>query len=394
MFLLSRKSESECLLVFDIGSGSVGGAIVISSAGHIPTILYSFRTEIPFQEAATGQRLSSLMLRSLSQVVIALSREGLESAGFGAKRPRIKRILVSLSAPWAASLTSFLSLKNKEWRLITEKVFDALLSHSANESNSPKGLAPKGSVKIEKMLMKASLNGYETSAPYGKEALDAEFAIFSSFSLPRVTENIADVITHLFHVEHTRFHAFSLIAFMTLKKMYPEEENFIFVDVSGEQTEISIARNRIIVETSTFPSGRNHIIRMLKKGAGIPPLGAEAFFRLYNEKSGAGKIVERIEKLLENAKEDWRGKFAETLSALSQEIFFPKSLFIVADSDVLPLFTRAIGGLNLEKFALPSKKFRVTPLNGELIAGVVKWNTPEKNDPFMGIVSSFASELR
>ena len=154
MFLLSRKSESECLLVFDIGSGSVGGAIVISSAGHIPTILYSFRTEIPFQEAATGQRLSSLMLRSLSQVVIALSREGFESAGFGAKRPRIKRILVSLSAPWVASMTSFLSLKNKESTPITEKVFDALLSHSANESNSPKGLAPKGSVKIEKLLIK------------------------------------------------------------------------------------------------------------------------------------------------------------------------------------------------------------------------------------------------
>src|SRR3989344_5481065 len=348
MPLFSNKKESECLLVFDIGSGSVGGAIVISSEGRTPTILYSFRTDIPFQEEATGRRLSSLMLRSLSQVVIALSREGFEIAGFGAKRPRIKKILVSLSAPWVASMTSFLSLKNKESTIITEKVFDALLSRSANESDSPNRIVPRGSVKIEELLIKTSLNGYETSDPYGKEALDAEFAIFSSFSLPGVKENIVDVITHVFHVEHVRFHAFSLIAFTTLRKMYPSEESFIFVDVSGEQTEISIARNGVIIETSTFPSGKNHIIRILKKNASIPPLGAEAFLRLYNGKSGTGKMVERIGKLLENAKEDWRSRFAKTLTTLSQEVFFPKSLFIAADDDVLPLFTRALKGFDFE----------------------------------------------
>ena len=194
MTLFSKKKESECLLVFDIGSGSVGGAIVLTSKAHTPTILYSFRTDIPFQEVAAGRRLSSLMLRSLSQVVAALSREGFEIAGFGTKRPRIKKILVSLSAPWVASMTSFLSLKNKEATTITEEVFNALFLHSANASDSPRSITPKGSVKIEELLIKASLNGYETSAPYGKEALSAEFVIFSSFSLPRLTESITELL--------------------------------------------------------------------------------------------------------------------------------------------------------------------------------------------------------
>lgn len=394
MTFFSKKKESECLLVFDIGSGSVGGAIVISSRNHIPTILYSFRSEILFQEEATGRRLASLMLRSLSQVVLALSREGFEIAGFGAKRPRIKKILVSLSAPWVVPMTSFLQLKNKEPTFVTEKLFSALLEHSANEPDSSKGRSPKGSVEIEERLIKSTLNGYETSAPYGKEALEAEFAIFSSFSLPRVTGGITDIITHYFHVERVRFHAFALVAHRALRKMYPEEENFIFVDVSGEQTEISLTSKGIIIETVTFPFGKNHIIRTLKKEANIPPLGAEAFLRLYRDKGGAGRMVERVEKLLEQEKEDWRSKFAKTLETLSEEIFFPKSLFIIADDEVLPLFARALEGQDFSRFAVSPLTWHITPLNAGLLASIVRWNTMEHSDPFLGIVSSFANELR
>lgn len=392
MSFFSKKKESECLLAFDIGSGSVGGAIVITTSGRIPTILYSFRSDILFQEEATSGRLSSLMLRSLSQAVLALSQEGFEIAGFGAKRPRIDKILVSLSAPWVVQTTSFLQLKNKEPTLITEKLFTALLEQSGSESDTSKRPIPRGSVKIEERLIKSVLNGYETPAPYGMEALEAEFAMFSSFSLPKVIEGITETITHLFHVDRVSFHAFALIAYRALRKMYPEEANFIFVDVSGEQTEISLSSKGVIVETVTFPFGKNHIIRFLKKEANIPPSTAESFFRFYREKSGAGKVLERIEKLLEQAKEDWRSGFAKTLATLSEEVLFPKSLFIIADDSVLSLFVHALEGQDFSQFAISTKTFHIMPLTAELLSSIVKWNTSEHVDPFLGMIASFANE--
>src|SRR3989338_2442924 len=113
MSLFSPKKESDCMLIFDIGSGSVGGAIVLTSRIHPPTVLYNFRSEIRFQEEATSLRLLSLMLQALSQVVLALSHEGFDSAGFGTHRPRIKEAVVSLSAPWILSRTSFLRLRSE-----------------------------------------------------------------------------------------------------------------------------------------------------------------------------------------------------------------------------------------------------------------------------------------
>src|SRR3989338_3627137 len=164
MSFLSKKTKNECVLVFDIGSGSVGGAIVLISPGAIPNILYSFRSEMPFQEKATGARLFSLMSRSLSQVVMALSREGFEAAGFGAQRPRIEKILVSLSAPWMVALGTFLQLRNKEPMVVTETVFATLLEHFDKSENGLVENIPKECKSMEGHLQWSVLNGYRTAA--------------------------------------------------------------------------------------------------------------------------------------------------------------------------------------------------------------------------------------
>jgi hypothetical protein len=283
-----------------------------------------------------------------------------------------------------------LELKNKEPTIITEKVFSALAEQSANESFSSKTEAPKGGIKIDERLIKSTLNGYEISHPFGKETAEAAFAVSKSFSLPKITEKVKDIIGSFFHVERIQFYSFALLAFLMLRKMYPREENFILMDVSGEQTEISIVKEGIIAETSTFPSGRNQIIRIIKKDTSIPPLSAQAFLRLYQEKGGAGAMIERVRKSLDLAKREWQRDFTRTLEELSDEMFFPRSIFIAADYDVLSFFTQAVAGEDFGRFMISPKAFRVTPINEELLAPLVRWSRAGEHDPFIGTVSSFA----
>ncbi len=394
MSLFSKKRDSGCSLVFDIGSGSVGGAIVLTSEKYTPTVLYSFRSDIPFQEEATGLRLLSLMLRSLSQVVLAISREGFDEAGFGGHYPKIKEAVISLSAPWIISKTSFLKLQNKEPMRITQQVFATLLEESIKDLHLSEKNIPRGSIQIEERLIKSVLDGYETSSPYEKEATAAEFAVFSSFSVPRVTEKIIDIITRSFHPKTISFHSFALLSFVTLREVYPGEEHFIVVDVSGEQTELSIVKRGVLIETVTFPFGRNHLVRILKKNTGMPPLGTEVFFRLYTESSGTGKMFERVKKMLISAEEQWRNEFVKALRAFSEELFLPKTLFIAADEDVMPIFSRAASGGDFSAFMISPRAFRIIPVNAELLAPLIKWNSSGAPDPFIGLISSFANNLR
>ncbi len=393
MSLFSSKKDSECVLVFDIGSGSVGGAIVLTSKGHTPAILYSFRSDIPFQEEATGLRLLSLMIRSLSQVVLALCHEGFDAAGFGSERPKIEEAFISLSAPWVISKTSLLKLQNQTPLTITPEVFSSLLKHSAEETQPSQNDVPKGSFQIERKLIKSILNGYETSSPYEKKATEAEFALFSSFSASKVTEKISDTITELIHPKTMSFHSFALLTFVALRELYPHEEHFLAVDVSGEQTELSIVKKGVLVETVTFPFGRNHLIRTLKKSIHVPALGAEAFFKLYASKSGTGKLYERVRKVLELSEENWRNEFQKTLTTFSEEFFLPKSLFITADDDVTPIFMHAIGRGDFSKFMISPGAFRTLSVNAELLAPLVKWNPSGARDPFIGLIASSASHL-
>ncbi len=393
MSFFSPKKESEVALVIDIGSGSVGGALVLLSRVHAPTVLYTFRSEIPFQEEVSGLRLLSLMLQALTEVVTAVSHEGFTQAGFGTSRPTIRETTISLSAPFVVSKTSFLRLHNEKPTKITAAVFESLLEHAHKETLASGETILEGSTQIEQKLIQSTLNGYETSAPYGKTAQAAEFVVFEGYSLLRVTEKIHDILLTHVHSKHVSFHSFELITFIALRELYSYEKDFLLADISGEQTEFSMIRKGVPVESLTFPFGRNHIARILMKDTSIPHAGASSFFKLYANDTGTGKMFDHVRKIFTQAMEKWRSESIQALAHFSTNFFLPKIIFVTADEEVLPIFQQVIELGDFSSLTIPSGGFKVIPLNSEHIAKLVRWNSMQKHDPFIALIASFANRL-
>lgn len=393
MSLLSSTKESGCVLVFDIGNGSVGGAIVLPAKEHPPTILYSFRVDIPFQEQTDGSRLLSLMLQKLSEVVSAIVHEGFAQAGLGGQPPSTLEAVVSLSAPWIISKTSFLRLSSKAPTLVTPAVFSTLLRQSDEENRSELEREVAGTVKIEQKLIKSTLNGYDTPRPYGKEANEIEFTLFGSFSLPVVIDRIRDVITREVQCKAIGFHSFSLLSFAVLRELFPREEDFIVIDISGEQTELSIVKKAIVAETATFPFGKNHLKRMLTKELGVPAATAETFFMLHGENKGTGGLFGRASGLITIAEGVWQREFAAALRLFSSEMLPPRTLYMTSDEDVSPIFRHSIESGNFTAFLPTSTSFRVITVDNALLAGAVAWSPSIRHDPFLGLTAAFANRL-
>lgn len=381
------------MLLFDIGSGSVGGALMLASASHTPTILYSFRSEIISHSKTTGRRLLSHMLRSLSEVVSAITTEGFAVSGFGENRPRIQEVFVSLSAPWVISKTSFLSLHSAKPEVITQAVFKTLLEHARTEAAHSDPRASER-VEIERKLIKTVINGYETSDPYGKEATEAQFAVFQSFSVPRITERVTDTIARMIHGGQVTFHSFSMVAFAVLRELFPQEESFLSVDVSGDQTEVAIVKKGALGEIVTFPLAKNHILRSLGTDAKTPIAGAAALVKLQVEGGSAGPLAQRTDRILEACKQEWVEKLFGTLSDLSAEVFLPRHIFLTADSDIAPLFADAIRTRNFNGLAMPAPGFDVTVLENETLTGLVRWSPSHTPDPFISLIAAVANRLR
>lgn len=391
MTLFSGKREFECMVVFDVGSGSVGGALVLHSKKSPPTVLYSTRSEILFKQEITASRLLSLCLRALSEVVLALTHEGFDKAGFSQRRLPIVEALVSLSAPWTASKTSFLRVKNERPVRITEAMFRMLL---ADDRRNTVSSVPKGGIEIEHKLVKSVLNGYETAEPYGKEALTAEFTTLSSYSLPKVTEKIADIISHLLHTNRTSFHSFSLLSFTVLRELFPLCENFIFLDVSAEQTEVSVVKKNVSLETISFPFGKNHLIRALERERAMPPSGAESFISLYAEGKAEGKLSAATVKSIEGFGEEWLLHFYKAMSSFSEEVFLPETLYLTADAHIAPLMEHVISKGDFTKFTLASAPFHTIFIDANVLTPYIRTTATVTADPFISLIALYGARLR
>ena len=93
IFSKSKKKE-ELILVFDIGSSSVGGALFYMQKSGIPKIIFSIREMIALEEEFDFGRFLSLTMKTLGVVANKISM-----AGLGAPN----KIFCVLSSPWYAS---------------------------------------------------------------------------------------------------------------------------------------------------------------------------------------------------------------------------------------------------------------------------------------------------
>jgi len=71
---LKNSRESTVIAVFDIGSASVGGALISFHAGEKPKIIWSARESMVFQNDLNFGRFLSSMLETLEKVLIKMQQ--------------------------------------------------------------------------------------------------------------------------------------------------------------------------------------------------------------------------------------------------------------------------------------------------------------------------------
>ena len=110
-----KNSNSSPVVLFDIGSGSVGAALVVFGKDDKPTILHSVRAPITFQKEIRPDLFIKRMLHSLESVALELEQKGIAKLGrgiFGKKH--IGEILCVFSSPWYTSQTKILTYERKK----------------------------------------------------------------------------------------------------------------------------------------------------------------------------------------------------------------------------------------------------------------------------------------
>lgn len=390
-FSLFKKETKKPFLVFDIGNGSVGGALVVKDnmgeRGELK-IISSGRADIPIAENVDFETL----FKSVLQAIDDLS-PGLIKSKESADAP----IFVILASPWYVSQTKIVNIKNERSFVFTKEFCNEIVSRevaefeeSLNGENAEKTGGGLG--VIESQIIHTTLNGYETEKPFDKKVTEATIALYMGVSQKNITRGITQKLYTHFPHSKISFNSFPLAYFSAARDIFPEKNDFVLLDVSGEITDISLVRKGVLLETVSFPKGRNLIIRRVASELGRTAQEAQSLISLFTSGAIDEATKNKMNEIFSLIKKEWLLGFGKTLSGLSNDIYLPSEMFLTADDDMELIFSEWIKAEEFSQHVLSHEKFRVVSISKPLLSPIIN---PDgiKYDQFLNIGVLFADKI-
>jgi hypothetical protein len=382
------KSKKELALVFDIGSSSVGGAVFEIEKSGIPRIIFSISEPIIFEDKIDIDRFLVLTLKSLD---IVAGKIGM--AGFG----KPAKVFCVLSSPWYASQTRIISLEKNIPFLFTSKLADSLIQKEISlfeEENSAKFSHTDNKIRpIEFKNMKTMLNGYATSNPFNKKAKKLEMVIFISMSGDKILKKMEETISRHFHTGNIKFSSFAMASFAVARDIFAHQDNFLLIDIAGEMTDISVIKKDVLVNSISYPLGRNFMIRRVAESLNCSLSEAKSFISLYKDGHAAESVEGKLKPIIDKLKIEWLNGFQESLANLSEDVSIPATIFITIDQDLADFFGGIIKNEQFNQYTLTESEFKIIFLNAETLHGIAAFKDNVNRDPFIIIESIYLNRF-
>lgn len=389
-FSFTSRNE-EISLIFDIGSGTLGCAIVKFNKGKSPQILYTYREPIVSKRNIDSEGLTQAMIKTLNSVCDVVLRDGfahLPNPKNSIKR--INKVHYVFSSPWVLSQTKVITVEKETEVLVTRELIESIIK---DEEKGFERMYSEGNYSdtfdfdvdiIERNVVQVNLNGYTTHNPFGKYAHKIEVPFFLSVISRKVVGKIDDVVRKHFSPHGHKAHSCILLSCITLRDMFHAEDDFMFVDIHGELTDIGIVKNGVLVQAASFPLGINTIVRKVSKELSTTPQVAESQIRIFLEGKTDDKISVIMKGVLNKIRREWVALFHEALDDLNAHGVIPHKIFLIVGSGMERFFADFI---QEEKFSLGMVQdtFEVTPLDGEIFTQYGSYTKRADRDPFLGM---------
>lgn len=387
MSFFRKKEKKELVLIFDIGSSSIGGAFVELSPSLAPKVIKSIREPIRLEEVLNVDRFRVYAMHTLHKVVKKMCDSNLGAP---------KRIFCVLASPWYASQTRVINYEKNASFIFTQKLADSLIASEIKIFEEEHGIDSEGTNTvraIELRNMKTMLNGYTTSNPINQKATNLKMTIFVSMSEESVLAEIEEAIWRHFPYLEIKFSSFLVASFSLARDMFINNNSFLLINIGGEVTDIAIVKEDVLKEAATFPMGSHFITRGISKSLTCSIEDAYSSVMLYESGNMLQKNELVFQDSLKKLRGEWLAKFQATLSSLSSDISIPATVFITVDPSLAKFFSETIRTEQFNQYTLTESKFRLIFLNSSALGGIAEVPEETKKDPFIIIDSIYINRF-
>ena len=390
MFLFTKKEK--IFAVFDIGSGSVGGLLVRNSHKNEIEILASVNIDIKFREDANPHLFHKYLEEAFKKTVQSLRGKARQSPDFA---------FCVLSSLLHVSQTRIIKVRKDQSFKIDEKLLDGLIRDEAaifkkTYAQELDAISPGEELSLfEHNIMKSVLNGYDTAKPLGKKARQLDIYVYMSMGKTKIKEGIEDIIRESFAGTPVIFRTFPFVAFNILKGSVGNDEGFLFVDVAGEATDISLIRKGILEETISFPLGKNFVLRKIGKALNTLIKETTSIFSRLEKGHSEERAADKISKAIGEAKNEWAGFFKEAVEKIAEIAPLPQNLFLAGNDKIVEEFSGCVQDDFFSRFTVLGRSFSLNRISSESLDKIFKLSNTmkEEKDVFLLMEALFAGKF-
>ena len=382
-----RGADNEFVVILEIGSASVAGALAVLHKDESPQLIYTTRSEFPVEKNFDSGQFTTKLKSSLDSVLSDLVNLGMNQAKLAKLNKIPRQAFCFLGAPWYTSHNRTVKISRGQPFIVTKKFMDEVIQ------NEVKKATQEEDVLIEDKTLSASLNGYKVENPYNHKAQNLELLLYLSFAPKDFIENIRTQISNTLHFDDIQFHTFTLAFFSVLRDTQSSEPNFLLINVTGEITEVSVVKSGALKETISFPFGRNVILRKLTELLQISTSEAASLFSVYAGGKSDIRTKERIESAIGKIEEEWLGDFERTLANLSAGLYLPYLTFVTVGQPFSDWFTKVIQKGSSTQLTVTEKPFVVNLADEAAFSSFAHFSPSASHDPFLVIGTLFANKI-
>ena len=390
MSLFKKELRKKHICVLDVGSGSVGVVVAKLQDQKKPEIIFSSRKEIPILKAPDFGGILNALLSTTENVLNDVPKPLIKN---------MDEVVCFLASPWFASESRTIHEEYSKAEKITHKHIDALIKKLSDEFIVySEGMYKEflgGEVELmEVQSTRIKLNGYETIDPYGKLVNNLDINVFLSVSSKVVLKSLKEIVSRVLGHKKVSIQSFSLTLFVVLRDMFSEINNFTYIDVSGEMTDIGFVRDDVVEKVNMFPKGRNYVWRSCAKKWNTTELEAMSQSKLYFSGKVTPEVEKKVELQLSVVRKDWEKDFHTAARDVLGKKNMPRTVFLTADSDMRYWFAKVIEEGKLIRDLIGGVRAEVVVLNSKLLSQFCEFDPGVMKDPFLLIETIFINKSK
>lgn len=369
----NKNNKEEIVIILDIGSGSVGGAIVSISKNESenkrPIILAQKRTLMRYQNDIDFDKFIFYMTKALKETLdhLFLQRIG-----------GVKKIYCFLGSPWYISETRKIHVEKKE-KIITSK--NEIKSIIENELKSvTQGYEKKYEntedkpILMENIILESLINGYKIPNFFDKKASTLDLIVYLSLSPESVLKSVKENVRKIFPHTEIKFSSFMMSFYSAVKEKYKSNNSYLLIDINAEITDVGVVTDGILTSFFSFPIGRNYILRAIMKNKKVNKDQAESIFSLYTSSEIDESKRNEIKQILDKVEKDWKNVFYQSIVEVSKISGYTDIIHLVSHKDSSIFFANILENPNIPLAILGDRKFSVNKISGDELKNLCKVN--------------------